>query len=136
MPAARRHLHTAETNVIPLVDVVMVILTFLMITAPTFFSHTEKQIVVPVTREAEVWTEDKVTVGVTQTGVVTINDSTTNVESITPWVAKALSKNPGMLIVIRADKMTEHGKVLEVLSAVKNAGATRIAISTKRQKEA
>lgn len=136
MPAQRRNLHQAETNVIPLCDVVMVVLTFLMITAPTFFSHSKTQIIVPVTKEAEVWTEDKVTVGVTQDGVVTVNDSTTNLESITPWVARVLSKNPGMLVVIRADQMTQHGKVLDILTAVKNAGATRIAISTKRQKEA
>ncbi len=136
MPAQRRNLHQAETNVIPLCDVVMVVLTFLMITAPTFFSHSKTQIIVPVTREAEVWTEDKVTIGLTQDGVISINDSTTNLESVTPWVARVLSKNPGMLVVIRADQMTQHGKVLDVLSAVKNAGATRIAISTKRQKEA
>lgn len=136
MPAHRRSIKQAETNVIPLCDVVMVVLTFLMITAPTFFSHAKTQIVVPVAKEAEVWTEDKVTVAVTQAGMITVNDSTTNLESITPWVARALSKNPGMLVVIRADQMTQHGRVLEILTAVKNAGATRIAIATKRQKEA
>lgn len=136
MPKQRRSMHQCETNVIPLCDVVMVVLTFLMITAPTFFSHAKTQIIVPVTKEAEVWTEDKVTVGVAQNGVITFNDDETNLESVMPLVARELAKNAGLLVVIRADKMTQHGTVLDVLQAVKNAGATRIAIATKRAKEA
>lgn len=123
-------------NLIPLIDVLLVIIIFLVVSA-TFSRINELQINLP-TADANA-PQDKpsmVTVGIDATGRYTINDvelMAPNVESIMLALRKSAGDNKEPTIVINADANSTHQSVVNVMEASRQAGYTRITFATQVQ---
>ncbi|PKO47316.1 MAG: biopolymer transporter ExbD [Betaproteobacteria bacterium HGW-Betaproteobacteria-22] len=125
-----------EINFIPLIDVLLVIIIFLIVSA-TFSRTNELQINLP-TAEANAPQEKPliIDVAVDATGKYLINGKAINDPSVTAisvalQAAVADGKEP--TIVINADANATHQSVVNVMEASRIAGYTRITFATQVQ---
>jgi biopolymer transport protein TolR len=113
-----------EINVVPLVDVVLVLLIVFMITAPLLYRGVD--ITLPKTETNTIKPEKRFVLTIATNRAVYING-----EKI------ALAKLPGELqplrgetVYLRADKNVPYGTVIRVIDMVKQAGIEQLGIVT------
>lgn len=123
-----------EVNLVPLIDVLLVIIIFLVVSA-TFSRVSELQINLP-TAEANAQ-QDKplvVTVDVDAAGRYMVNGADVaeqTVESISLALRKAAGDGKEPTIVINADAKSTHQSVVDVMEASRQAGYTHITFATQ-----
>lgn len=129
-----------EINLIPFIDVLLVILIFLMVTT-TYSRFTELQITLP-TADAEK-AQDKpnqIDIGIDAQGRYKINDqavsfidSTTLAEDL-KRIANSLDGGKGAadpVVIINADRATSHQSVIDVLEAARIAGLAKVTFAAQ-----
>ena len=125
----RRFSDEPEINFIPLIDVLLVILIFLMVTT-TYSRFAELQINLP-TAEANKPPErlDQIDVGVDAKGNYSINKDVVSGSSRDALAAQLKRAAAGMkdpVIVINADAEASHQSVIRVMEAAQSAGYGKI----------
>jgi len=129
----KRH-EDLEMNLVPLIDVLLVIIIFLVVSA-TFSRVSELQINLP-TAEANA-PENKpvvVTVGVDATGRYVVNDVIVvepTVDNISLAMRKAAGTAKEPTIIINADASATHQSVVNVMEAARQAGYVHITFATQ-----
>ena len=126
-----------EINLVPLIDVMMVILIFLMITT-TYSKYTELQINLP-TADAEKQLErsNEVSVLVNAQGQYVINRipvAFRSVEQLAEELKRAAGAMKEPVVVISADATTTHQAVVRVMEAARVAGLSQITFTTQATK--
>jgi biopolymer transport protein ExbD len=118
-----------EINFIPLIDVLLVILIFLMVTT-TYSRFAELQINLP-TAEANKAPErvDQIDVGVDAKGQYSINKQVVNAttrEALAAALKRAAGNMKDPVIVINADAQAAHQSVIRVMEAAQASGYGKI----------
>jgi len=123
-----------EINLVPLIDVMMVILIFLMIST-TYSKYTELQINLP-TADVEKQPErpNEIQVLVDSTGQYVIDKSPVTFTTV-PALGEALRRAGGdrkdPVVVISADAQASHQSVVRVMEASRSAGYAQITFTTQ-----
>lgn len=131
-----RERESVEINLIPMIDVLLVILIFLVVTT-TFSQTAELQINLPTAQAEKV--EDKpaaINVAVDAAGRYVVNGRPyvgKEVEGLSLELKKAAGSNADPVIVISADALTTHQAVVNVMEAAREAGYSRITFATQAQ---
>ena len=123
-----------EINLIPLIDVLLVIIIFLMLTT-TYAKFSGLEINLP-TADASKQAEqpNEVSVAVTATGQVLVNKAplaTAEVRSISEALRRAAGDRKDPLIVINADAKATHQSVVDIMQAAQMAGYPHISFATQ-----
>jgi biopolymer transport protein ExbD len=123
-----------EINFIPLIDVLLVILIFLMVTT-TYQRVAELQITLPEAQANEAKPKPKeVVVGVDAQGRYVIDRSVFNFTSVAEF-AQLLRRAAGdaaePVIIINADANATHQAVVHVMEAARSAGYIHITFATQ-----
>ena len=126
-----------EINLVPLIDVMMVILIFLMITT-TYSKYTELQINLPTAdSEKQLERPNEIAVLVNAQGQYVINRNAVPFRSI-EQLAEELRRAGGTLkdpvVVISADAAATHQAVVRVMEASRLAGLSQITFTTQSNK--
>ncbi len=129
----KRH-EELELNLVPLIDVLLVIIIFLVVSA-TFARTSELQINLP-TAEANAPQEKPLTieVGVDASGKYVVNGkslSDTSVAGISAALKEAAKDGKEPTIIISADAKSTHQSVVDVMEASRTAGYTHITFATQ-----
>jgi biopolymer transport protein ExbD len=129
----KRH-EDLEMNLVPLIDVLLVIIIFLVVSA-TFARTSELQINLP-TAEANAPQEKPltVTVEVDASGRYMVNGSAVNgdgVNAISSALVKAVGDGKEPTIIINADAKATHQSVINVMEASRLANFTHITFATQ-----
>ena len=123
-----------EINLVPLIDVMMVILIFLMITT-TYSKYTELQITLPTaSAERQPDRPNEVTVLVNAQGQYVVNRSAVpfrSVEQLADELRRAGSAHKEPVVVISADAAATHQAVIRVMEAARLAGLSQITFTTQ-----
>ena len=123
-----------EINLVPMIDVMLVILIFLMITT-TYSKYTELQINLP-TADAEKQPQrpSEVTVVVSAQGQYTVNKAPiafSSVEQLAGEMRRAGGTLKDPIVVISADAKATHQAVVRVMEASRIAGLSQITFTTQ-----
>jgi len=126
-----------EINLVPLIDVMMVILIFLMITT-TYSKYTELQINLP-TADAERQLErpNEINVLVNAQGQYVINRAQvafSGIEQLAGELRSAGGAQKDPIVVISADANATHQAVVRVMEASRLAGLSQITFTTQATK--
>ena len=126
-----------EINLVPLIDVMMVILIFLMITT-TYSKYTELQINLP-TADAEKQLEraNEIPILVNAQGQYVVNRTPVayrSVEQLADELRRAGGTLKDPIVVISADAAATHQSVVRVMEAARLAGLTQITFTTQSNK--
>lgn len=124
-----------EINLIPFIDVLLVILIFLMLTT-TYSKFTEMQLTLPVAdTEQQRDRPLEIIVAVGADGRYAVNKAIVDGKGVEP-MAQALAKAAqsgaaGQVIIISADASAPHQSVITVMEAARRVGLTQITFATQ-----
>lgn len=133
-----RHREEPEINLIALIDVLLVILIFLMVTT-TYSRFAELQINLP-TADANKPEErpNQINVAVDGQGKYVVNKSTVPFRSSDNFAGelkRAANGAPDPVIIINADAAATHQSVINIMEAARIAGYSRITFTTQAAKK-
>ena len=114
----------------PMVDIVLLLLIFFMTT--TTFLRPERGLAVDLPKASQAGAVTPIPdVTVTASGQIAFG-AQTNLTPITLEAAirSAFGGSPGP-VSLRADQAARHGRVVEVMDAIKRAGATRLSVAVR-----
>jgi biopolymer transport protein ExbD len=124
-----------EINLIPFIDVLLVVLIFLMLTT-TYSKFTELQVNLPVADAEQQRTNPKeVIVAVSSDGRYSINKEVlegAGVETLTNALARAAQDSREVVVIISADATATHQSVVNVMDAARRAGLVQITFATQQ----
>lgn len=128
-----------EINVIPLIDVLLTLLMFFVLTT-TFVQHSRMQVTLPkASAEATDTQTPLLTVMIDRDGRFYVGSDEVLGEGIEP-LKRMLEQNAGGQrdgqVVIRADAMTPHQAVVTAMDALGQLGFTRLSIATTPEQRA
>jgi len=134
MKFSRRRLEDPEINLIPFIDVLLVVLIFLMLST-TYSRFTELQINLPAA-DAEKLRDrpGEVIVAVAADGRYAINRKAVDgrsVELLTSELAAAAAGRADTVVIISADALAAHQSVVNVLDAARRAGLSRLTFASQ-----
>lgn len=126
-----------EINLIPMIDVLLVLLIFMMVST-TFSQFAELQINLP-TAQAEKPEQKPATVNVAvdAAGRYVVNGKPfagKNTEGLSIELKRAAGAAVDPVVIISADANTTHQAVVSVMEASRQAGLSRITFATQAQK--
>lgn len=124
-----------EINLIPLIDVLLVILIFLMVTT-TYARFAELQINLPEAQgDSPKEVPAQINVGVDEQGGYKIDQvavaSAGGVEALVAALRAAAGNQKDPVIVISADAHASHQSVIRVMDAARRAGYPRVTFVTQ-----
>ena len=130
----RRKPDEPEINLIPFIDVLLVILIFLMLST-TYSKFTELQVVLPVA-DAERPRDhpSEIIVAVAADGRYAINRKPIegrSVERLTTELVAAAGGSKDATVIISADATAAHQSVINVMDAARRAGLPRLTFATQ-----
>ena len=131
----RRHRHEEpEINLIPFIDVLLVILIFLMLST-TYSRFTELQLTLP-SANAEAMREKpgEIVVAIASDGRTMINRRAVegrSVELLAAELKAAAAGRADTVLIISADALTPHQSVINVLDAARRAGLARLSFAAQ-----
>jgi biopolymer transport protein ExbD len=132
----RAYIEEPELNLIPLIDVMLVVLIFLAVST-TYSRFTQLQIVLPsADAERPQSRLQEIQVAVTADGRFAIDKAIvpmTDAESLAELLRAASQGNTSPLVVINADAQSPHQAVITVMEAARLAGLTHLSFATQRR---
>lgn len=120
-------------NIIPVIDVSLVLLIILLATSPILnLPGFEVKLPKALTAESK---EKNISISLSTKGDMAVNDTTVDANTLIPALQKELSDKKDFLVIVRADQGVAYGEVEKVMDLAKQAGAQRIAIATQQDQE-
>jgi biopolymer transport protein ExbD len=123
-----------EINLIPFIDILLVVLIFLMLTT-TYSRFTELQLTLP-TADADRLTQrpSEIVVAVGADGRYVVDRQPVDgmsVERLVAALSAAAQSRPEPVLIISADATAAHQSVINVLDAARRAGLTRLTFAAQ-----
>jgi biopolymer transport protein ExbD len=122
----------SDINVVPLVDIILVVLIIFMVTAPMIMKPTIN-VNLPKAASGDQTSPSKLNIALTADGRINLNGTFADETAVRERALEELAKNPDVQAVISADKDVPHGKVIGLLDVVKTAGVKKFAISIEKK---
>ena len=118
----------SDINIVPFIDVVLVLLIIFMITAPILQSGIEVD--VPKTHTVKVIAEQKIVVTLDKKQTVYLGNDPVNVHQLGEKIKK-MTKHPNDVVYLRADETVPFGAFCSVIDTLRQADITNISIVTQ-----
>ena len=115
----------AEINMVPLIDVMLVLLVIFIITAP-LLTHAVKIDLPRASSQPNITKPDNIQLGIRADGDVFWNGELVDAATLDVRMKSAAAINPQPELHIRADRTTEYQKVASVMAAAARAGLGKI----------
>jgi len=122
----------SEINVVPLVDVVLVLLIIFMITAPLLYRGIDIEL--PQSAANTIKPDERVVVSVTKDQKIYVDKHEVSVERLEAAMQRLYDRNPDVTIYLRADQGIPYGIVVQVMDAVKKVGIDKLGMVTEPER--
>ena len=136
---SRRHKRRkpmAEINVVPYIDVMLVLLIIFMVTAPMLMQGVKvelpKAAAIPVGKQ----TDDPLIVSIKADGSYYLNlgkdkQNSLSLALVQDKVSKIIRRKPDTTVLVWGDKSVAYGNVVELMAALQSAGAPAVGLVTE-----
>jgi biopolymer transport protein TolR len=137
MPGQRKKRRpVAEINVIPYIDVSLVLLIIFMITTPLLQTGIEVDLPQAQTKNVVTDNTPPVVVSVDAQGQYFINTNGTDnelviIDDMAIKIAAILRHKPNIKVLVRGDSSVNYGKIVIVMAALKQAGVPNVGLMTR-----
>lgn len=118
----------ADINVVPLVDIILVVLIIFMVTAPMIMKPSIN-VNLPKAASGEQTTPSQLSITLNAQGKLTLNGAASDEGAVSEKAKAEVAANPEVQAIIAADKDVPHGNVVRIIDLVKTAGVKKFAIS-------
>ena len=122
----------AEINITPLTDIFLVLLIIFMITSSAMIESGGK---VNLPKAVATQSESRgTTVTLSPKHEIYVNQKKVSEEGLEAALKDALNANPNKIVILRGDKDVLLGDTVKVMSIIKRAGASEIAIAAEAER--
>ena len=122
----------SEINVVPLVDITLVVLIIFMVTAPLFLKPSIN-VKLPKATSGEKTAPSKFSVTISKKNVLFLNGQRATEDDIQKKAKELLAKNPQLQAIIAADESIPHGRVISILDIIKLTGVKKFALTIEKK---
>jgi biopolymer transport protein TolR len=119
----------AEINVIPLVDVVLVLLLIFMLTAPMMYRGIDVNL--PKTSGKPTAVEERLLLTLTKDRSIYLNERPLPLATLETRLRELLRDRGDKTVFIKADKDLAYGYVVETMDRIRRAGVDRVGMVTE-----
>lgn len=119
-------------NVVPLVDIILVVLIIFMVTAPLVLKPTI-DINLPKASTGDASPPSPLNIAIGAGGALSLNGQAADMQSITAYIAKVVADKPDTAAILQADKSVTLDRLTEIIDIVKSAGVKRVAFSIEKK---
>ena len=128
----------AEINVVPYIDVTLVLLVVFMITAPLLMQGVKVELPVANSAPLDKQKQDPLIISIKSDGTYWIDENGTNIANslsfIKDRVAKVLRQKPNTPVLVWGDTAVDYGSVVDLMSQLQLAGAPSVGLVTEPTK--
>jgi biopolymer transport protein TolR len=131
MPQLQRETGTSlsEINMVPFIDVVLVLLIIFMITAPILQSGIEVD--VPKTKTVKELTEQRMVITIDRAQRVYLNDKPVNIHDLGGQLTSQMKDPQHQAVYVRCDETVPFGSWATVVDSLRQAGIQNISVVTQ-----
>jgi len=127
--AGRTRSALAEINVIPLVDVVLVLLLIFMLTAPMMYRGIDVNL--PKTASKPTAIEERLVLTITKERLLYLNERPLPLATLESRLRELIKDRTDKTIFVKADKDLAYGYVVETMDRIRRAGVERVGMVTE-----
>lgn len=121
----------SDINIVPLVDIILVVLIIFMVTAPAMIKPSIK-VNLPEASSGDSTEPSFLQIAINSEGLILINNQEVNEDLAREIARSELKKNPKVQAVISADTNSRYGLIIQVMDWMKSEGVEDFAVSTDR----
>lgn len=130
MEFERRKRASIHLNIAPLIDVVLLLLIFFMLSSH-FIMLPGLKIELPSAATAKVEPEEEVIISITKEGALYLNGKETSLKSLPTLLKEKISKTQRKAVTLRADESIPLGFGVKVMDIARSVGVEHVIIATK-----
>lgn len=122
-----------DINLIPLIDVLLVVLIFLA-ASTRFVEHKQVSITLPQAQSAQAWT-DELLVAVDREGHYAVGDQWVSAQAtgaLTLALSQYAEQHQKTSLLVLADEQAPHGAIVQLLDAARQSGIHQINFGTRK----
>lgn len=123
----------AEINIVPFVDIILVVLIIFMVTTPVIMNPSIK-VNLPQAGSGEDSPRTQLMITVLQDGSYVLNGKASDVQKIKEFAQETVKKLPMIQAIVTADRDVAHGQVISIIDTIKSVGVTKFAITVEAKK--
>jgi len=126
----------AEINVVPYIDVMLVLLIIFMVTAPMLMQGVEVDLPEANTEPVENQDSEPLIVSVNKSGQFFLNvgsqeDQALTLATVKQRVSAVIRRSPDKPVLVWGDKAVAYGQVVTLMAALQEAGASSVGLVTE-----
>lgn len=121
----------AEMNVVPFIDVMLVLLIIFMVAAPMLTQGVQVQL--PKANAKPIEQDKPVEVTLAANGIIKIGSSEVTLDQLLPRLQAIQSNRDNVAVLIRADKSLDYGSVMKVMAALQASGMVDVGLATEQE---
>ncbi len=125
---SRHRRFLSEINIIPLVDVVLVLLVIFMVTAPML--HRGLDLDLPTSQSNTIQPEERLVLTIERDRTLFLGKDPVNILELRNKLAQAKSLNPNISLYLRSDRSVPYGHVVRIMDEIKMVGIERLGMVT------
>ena len=118
-----------EINIVSLIDVVLLMLIFFMLTT-SFVATPGLQVKLPKASSEVIKSRERLEVHITKEGQFYLNNNRMSLSELKSALEAKARESKDQVLIIHADEMARHGMVVKVMDMAKRAGLEDLAIAT------
>ena len=122
-----------DINMVPFIDIVLVLLVIFMIAAPMMTAGVKVDLPDAKAR-ALPGNDEPLSVSVQKNGQIFIQKTPTELEDLGPKLQAILGEKKETRIFVRGDTAIDYGRVMQVIGSITSAGYTKVALVTGNSK--
>jgi biopolymer transport protein TolR len=127
---ARRKQLMSEINVVPYIDVMLVLLVIFMITAPLLATGVKVELPRAAAQPVDAPDHETLVVTVDREGRYYLDDRRIGAEELRTKVAAILRARPQTPVLVRGDRNASYGQVVAAMTLLQSAGAASVGLLT------
>jgi biopolymer transport protein TolR len=136
MGVRNRRKAMSEINVVPYIDVMLVLLIIFMVTAPMLMQGVKVELPQAKTEPVENQDSEPVIVSINAQGQLFLNlgaqeDQILSLATVQQRVGAVIRRSPGKPVLVWGDKAVPYGEVVSLMAALQEAGATGVGLVTE-----
>ncbi|GMR19649.1 MAG: protein TolR [Gammaproteobacteria bacterium] len=121
----------SDINVVPYIDVMLVLLVIFMITAPLLTQGVKIELPQAASKPINSKDNETLVVTVSRSGRLYLDDRKISRKHLKTKISKILKIRPQTPVLVRGDRRVAYGKVIKVMTLLQDAGAPSIGLITE-----
>jgi len=125
----------AEINIIPLVDIVLVLLLIFMLTAPMMYRGIDVDLPKTGKSSKPAEMEERLILTLSKEQKVYLNEKQISFDHLSRKIRNVYSKRKDKTLYVKADKTLPYGFIIETMDQVQSAGVKKIGMVTETKED-